>query len=52
MSNAIIKVLEDEVKFYNSISNDDWSSDKNEGFKLGIKYCKDLIKKLKKESTL
>jgi hypothetical protein len=45
-SSELITILEAEIKFYNGLSNNDWTEDKNEGFKLGIKYCKDLIEKL------
>ena len=44
---SIINVLEQEMKFYKDRKNPDWSIDKNSGFKLGIKYCKDLLKSIK-----
>jgi hypothetical protein len=42
-SKELKTILDDEIKIYNNLTNDDWSNDKNEGFKLGIKYCRDLI---------
>ena len=52
MFDIIIRILEGEIEFYKNRSNEDWSHDKNEGFKVGIKYCKDLVEKVKqKEST-
>lgn len=39
----ILNVLRQQVDFYSKNNNNDWSFDKNEGFKLGIKYCKDII---------
>lgn len=46
--NEILKVLEKEIEFYSKIQNSDWSHEKNEGFKDGLKYCCDLVKKMKK----
>lgn len=46
---SIINVLEQEMKFYKDRKNPDWSIDKNSGFKLGIKYCKDLLESIKEE---
>lgn len=46
---SIINVLEQEMKFYKDRKNPDWSIDKNSGFKLGIKYCKDLLECIKEE---
>jgi hypothetical protein len=43
---TILKVLEKQNQFYLRKNNDDWSEDKNEGFKLGLKYCSDLIDKM------
>ncbi len=51
MFDAVLKVLSDEIELYKSKENVDWNNDKNEGFKLGIKYCKELVEKMKKEST-
>lgn len=46
---SIINVLEQEMKFYKDRKNTDWSIDKNSGFKLGIKYCKELLESIKEE---
>ena len=43
----IIDALEQEEKFYKDRKNPDWSIDKNSGFKLGIKYCKELLESIK-----
>lgn len=48
---SIINVLEQEMKLYKDRKNPDWSIDKNSGFKLGIKYCKDLLESIKEEDN-
>ena len=39
------------MKIYQWIQWSDWSIDKNSGFKLGIKYCKDLLESIKEEDN-
>lgn len=46
MYKEIIKVLKEEIKYYSKINNEDWSKEKNEGFKKGIEYCESLIRKM------
>ncbi|MFC0903681.1 hypothetical protein ACFHWD_03130 [Clostridium sp. MT-14] len=41
--NSIIKVLGNEIDFHSHKDNPDWSKEKNEGFKEGLKYCRNLI---------
>lgn len=48
---SIINVLEQEMKFYKDRKNTDWSIDKNSGFKLWIKYCKELLESIKEEDN-
>lgn len=45
--NETLRVLEKEIEFYFGIENPDWPHEKNEGFKSGLKYCYNLIKKMK-----
>ena len=47
----IIDALEQEDKFYKDRKNPDWSIDKNSGFKLGIKYCKELLESIKGQNN-
>lgn len=44
MYKEIIEVLEKEVEFYSNKYNSDWDKSMNDGFRFGIKYCRDLIK--------
>lgn len=43
---VILQVLNSEINFYSDKSNEDWSEDKNEDFKLGIAYCRDLVQNI------
>ncbi|WP_185903781.1 hypothetical protein [Hathewaya massiliensis] len=45
----ILNIFKKEIDFYKDKDNKSWSKDKNEGFKLGIEYCKNIIEKLKEE---
>jgi hypothetical protein len=44
---SIIDLLSQEVKFYETQNNPDWSQEKNLGFKAGLKYSHDLLVKIK-----
>lgn len=48
---VILKVLGNEAKFYSDKNNSDWSKEKNEGFKKGIKYCENLIATMKMKES-
>lgn len=44
---SIINLLQQEMKFYETINNPSWTPDKNSGFKEGLKYSHDLLIRLK-----
>lgn len=48
MYNEVIKVLQKEIEFYSKIQNSEWTEERNQGFRDGIKYCYNLIKNMKK----
>jgi len=48
--NEVLKVISKEIKFYKEKFNKNWSKDKNEGFKEGLKYCKQIVETIKKTS--
>ena len=47
MANTILQILKNEIEFYKNKNNNSWSKDKNEGFKQGLEYCRDIVLKLK-----
>lgn len=44
----LIKVFDQEVEFYKKTDNDEWSAEKNKGFKEGLKYSRKLVKEINK----
>lgn len=46
-TDVIIDLMQQEIDFYSDYDNDNWSNDKNEGFKAGLDYAVKVIKKAK-----
>lgn len=44
---SIINLFAQEVEFYKTQNNPDWSEEKNLGFKAGLKYSYDLMQQVK-----
>lgn len=44
-----IDVFKQEVEYYKNLDNPDWSLDKNEGFKQGLNYCLELLKRMNRD---
>lgn len=42
----IIDAFEQELNFYDGLDNVDWSNEKNDGFKEGIKYSKEFVQRI------
>jgi hypothetical protein len=47
----LLRVIEKEIEYYKDRENNTWSSEKNEGFKEGLEYCKNLVFFIKERST-
>ncbi|AWR92316.1 hypothetical protein DMC16_14945 [Lacticaseibacillus paracasei] len=46
---SVVDVLNNEIEFYKEKENPSWSSQKNDGFHEGVKYCHDLIMSVYKD---
>lgn len=47
-TDSIINLIEQEVGFYSKHENPIWSEDMNTGFKVGLNYALQMIKKSKR----
>lgn len=45
-----IDVFNQEIEYYKNRNNPDWSLDKNEGFKQGLNYSIELLKRMDKDT--
>ncbi|MFO1562474.1 hypothetical protein [Lactiplantibacillus plantarum] len=41
--------MNNEIDFYKEKNNPDWTPEKNSGFKSGLSYVRNLLKRLEKE---
>ncbi|AVK62450.1 hypothetical protein ABC418_08635 [Lactiplantibacillus plantarum] len=46
---SFIKLMNNEIDFYKEKNNPDWTPEKNSGFKSGLSYVRNLLKRLEKE---